>query len=351
MTKTDPAQMKKAQNSGDDKEITRVVQNIMKFSDHVAACKLAHIISKQSPGCSAEALALFNTKGLTKAESKSMLRDTFSAKDGWPDNMFSTLPEISARFGRYTFSFPQCRYLSQSFNESSLLERYGMQRLKRDTDIADPTLPEPDKDLFGPGFRWNDDEWYVEYRRAYVICSRLSETRPATIVIRNSSYYFGRDRLAAPAYVSWKSFTSSDLENLNPHSFDSSGPFTRWQDVFAGGAASNDKVQQISETFDFLDRFDEKVSHWIGHEGFDDLKKFLETRLPLPYPSAIPYLAVVDKGMPPWFPKASVLVTPELVELMQEGALDELLLLAENPNHKFVLLSGASGDLPVKPAF
>lgn len=329
--------------------ITRIVQNIVKNHNERNAFDLVSKPLNYSNEWLPEALLLFS---VAKARDfHPMLRNIFGIENLSP-KLASVISQVNAKLGCYSFSFPQWRYLSQSFNDASLFEHYGMSRLRRHTDIADPALPEPHKDLYGPGFCWQNDDWYIEYRRAYIICSSLKQDDLATVVVRNSSYYFGRNRLPAPVYISFENLTPKDLKNLNPESFNQEGRFLKWQDFLISSNKQylEEKVRKINHLLNFFAHFDKKISIWLQEDGLNNLRAFLDTRMSLMYPGAIPCLAVIDENMPQWYVKSSLPVNQKLIKHFKKTDLTEIFAFAKQPGNKLVLLSGPEGDLTVKPA-
>ncbi|HEY8963723.1 MAG TPA: hypothetical protein VIN59_04585, partial [Alphaproteobacteria bacterium] len=214
-----------------------------------------------------ENLVLFNTPYLDQSRIVPMVDAIFAGAD----KVFVTYPHLaraSARIGRYGFSFPQWRYLAQNFNEKSILEKYGMKRLRRDNDVRDASLPDPQRDEFGPGFVWQSGGWYVEYRRAYV----LAANEEAALLIRNNSYFFGRDRLPNAAYVAQGRFSPEELQAFDLPDLEK---FTRWQDVLSNPSL----VQQAQKILDYLDIFEMRMTQWMMGSGRRHLLEFMQYKL------------------------------------------------------------------------
>jgi hypothetical protein len=294
------------------REIIPALPAVLSRPDPVAAHIMAcHLPEESLP----EKLVLFNTPGLTRAQTADMLKSVFG-KAANP-----ALARENARLGRYGFSFPQWRFLTQSFNGAALVERFGMERPRRDTDVLDPKAPDPARDLFGAGFVHEENGLYIEYRRAYIACA----DKDAALVIRNNSWFFGRDRLPAPVYVSERGLSPEAMCQLTPASFARGGAFERWQDAPSMKAA---------HLLDALDDFDMRLSAWLRAEGKDHLAEFLRHKTP--------YIAGIDPQMPPWLPKFSLPATPDVLPQLDD-------LFGARPGAKMVLLSGPTGDLPVTP--
>ncbi|GEM_PF-1246307 len=354
MGRLSPAELAPAKEAalrgGDPKPVTRIAPRVIELADAQTACDLVCSSSENRDIWLPEALTLFNTSGLSPGRLRRMTGSVFGWNKPADPAIADSLARSNARLGRYGFSFPQWRFLAQAFNGASLLEHYGMRRLRRATDIADAALKEPHRDLFGPGFVWRDDTTYVEYRRAYIVCSDASEGIEATLVIRNNSYYFGRDRLPDPVYVSWRRLSPEFLRNINPGSFSAPSPFTRWQDSMHEDLP--EKARRVTRLIDFLDGFDNRLSAWLAgdRQGFAQLAAFLKSRAGQPGP--VPFVAGIDRDMPPWFPFFAQAVTPEFLEALEKSGPDGLKKLFTEAGRgpaKLVLLSGPHGDPPIRP--
>ncbi|MDE1151841.1 MAG: hypothetical protein PW788_04815 [Micavibrio sp.] len=298
----------------DTKPITQEVQEILRRQDAHAAVALVHSYDKANTAWLPEALCLFNVRSLLPAQKKQMLQNIFT--QNIDDAAAEVLADICARTGRYGFAFPQWRFLSQGFNGKSLLEHYGFIRLARNNDVRDASLPprDPARDEFGAGFVKTSGDLTVEYRRAYILCARHTAAAPAALVIRNSSYFFGRDRLPAPAYVAWENIPPAVLQNLNIENFGNKGLF---QPLHNG--LPLDKLQHLQTILDHMDAEDMSLSRWLTGQGQSQLMAFLAHMATI----APIHCAHIDPQLPPWFP------------------------LDEAADTKLVLLSGPSGDLPV----
>lgn len=250
---------------------------------------------------------------------------------------------LSADLGRLGFSFPQWRGLTQRFNGASvvegasLVERYGMTRLFRANDVRDAALAlsDPARDNFGPGFAIETDRHYIEYRRAYILCSHQDAANPAAILIRNNSYFFGRDRLAHPAYVSLRPLTIKDLQAVDARM----NGFEDWRSFLK--APPPRSLQKIRDLITALDKHDLCLSRWLLADGFEDLRSFAAQPRPTPW-----HLAQLSATMPPWYPRVSQPLTPTLLHSLDRAALAHAL---RGHGEKLALLTGAQGDFPFKP--
>lgn len=304
----------------------------------------------------------------------------------WNPDDVEALANITARIGQYSFSFPAKRFTTQRFDGGdSLIERAGFTRQTRPTDVRDESLPKsnPQRDEFGIGFTWMDDNWYVEQRRAYTLFSNLSKTAPVSLLIRNSSYFYGRDRLENPAYVSWDKKTTDELLNLTADDIENPEQFTAWHNAISDGSSLSlaDKFERVSGALSAMDDIDLKFSQWLRtyqgnvrfktkHEtlngmfndggGYEHLRDFLRGALTqhvmAEKPDSPLYLAQLDQGdVTPWQPhRTSAVNTDTLAQLKaaQNGVTikDDKLrdLFRPIPQRQLVLISGKYGDFPVR---
>jgi hypothetical protein len=364
--------------SGDMKPLSAAVPHIIEQADTESACNLAIWVSddpEKRNSSLPEMLALCATPGLNANQKAFLNERIFSQPLPSDPSLNGALSDCNARIGRYGFSFPQWRYITQKFDGPSLIEHYGMRRLERDTDILDAALQDPARDRFGPGFVWSDDTWYVEYRRAYIIVANRSKENPAALLIRNNSYFFGRDRLPAPAYVSWKRLSDKQLQGLTEGDLSNPELFSRWQESMdsISSLSPAEKSRRAKGLLDYLDNFDAALSMWLQpnknlaarkfsglgeKDGFKPFLAFLKHKAASPGggPPGSPFMAVIDSRMPPWFPKLTLPLTPELVAQMEKyganektenGQLEKLFEIARQQGLKLVLLTGKNGDFPI----
>lgn len=303
-----------------------------------------------------EAMALFNTDNLSSRQKRHMVRAIFDIEDhAVNDQTALALADISGAIGRYGFSFPQWRFVSQSFKGGpSLLEHFGMARQSRPNDVRAPDLPRhnPQRDEFGTGFTWTDGEWSVEYRRAYILCANHTAERAATLVIRNNSYFFGRDRLPAPFYATFTPMAPDDLHDLNIKTLEHSGVFVRWQNIVNAphGLPIAERVARTEMLLNFLDGFDMDLSLWLQNEHggrahlVDFLQSMQDAHDKANKQGAPLYLAHIDAHMPPWHPTHITEVNHTTIQNTKSGAMPD-----PRAGTKFVMLSGPDGDWPLRP--
>ena len=344
-------------SDADIKWISKVIPAIIARADAAAALDLVCMDSGNRDAWLPEALTLFGVSGLSISQKQAMVKSVFGVAETEADR----LAHISASIGRYGFSFPQWRFPMQPYGGSSLAEQYGMQRLKRDTDLRDASLPDPQRDRLGTGFFWEDKNWYVEYRRAYIMIANVSAENPATLVIRNNSYLFGRDRISAPAYVSFKPMTVAQLQAVTEYDFANPAVFCEWQNVAKvyGGSLDN-KLQRIGKLVGALDQFDDGLNLWLRSEcathpavgpqhkngGLPQLMDFLKQKLAANQAgdkgASLPFVGIIDQRALQWFPKMALPVTPEFI-----ANASQILADATKRGERLVLLSGPQGDFPI----
>lgn len=207
---------------------------------------------------------------------------------------------IASVHGRIEYlgeEFPFWRFLTQSVGGPSLVERYGLRRLNRPTDLRDPKLSDPDRDEFGVGFCFEYTGHYVEYRRAYIAAS-LSGVSPVTIIIRNNSPYFGRDRLPEAAYVSFQPISVDALQAVTPETFKPGGMFTPLSDIDLHTGAGFDKVWRIALALEQFAILKTGFMEWLTEqkEGLRALRDFLAELVKRNRP--LPHLVRTELGLP-----------------------------------------------------
>lgn len=271
----------------------------------------------------AEAIALLNAPALSLLQRQALAASLAPAVTADAATL--------AAVGRIGFSFPLWRFLAQGAAGMSLFEAYGLRRLTRENDLRDASLPDPARDQFGVGYWRQVGDVYIEYRRAYILLADLSAG--GGLIIRNSSWFFGRDRLpwAAGAVsgtrdvAGWQNIGTDDLT-------DEAVTRPLWQ-----SAVPVDITRRLLAVFDAHEK---DMQAWLAGAGFGPLHDFLQARLDAPRGKI--YLASIAQGLPPWFPVRSDALTA-----------DSLARLRENPQcyspegYRLALLSGPSGDRPV----
>lgn len=361
------------------KAVSVVTPRILVDHDAAAALKIVTSASSNRQDWLPEAFALMGTKGLSQDQLRAMAAAVFGEKTAGPDDAgVAALAAVTSRIGLAGFSFPAKRFTTQGFaNGPSLIERAGFTRHYRATDLRDAALPKsnPQRDELGTGFTWTDGAWHVEQRRAYVLFADLSADAPVALIIRNSSYYFGRDRLKNPAYVSLGRKSPQDLLALTAEDIDNPENFTPWHDMLP----ESEKISRVAHALDAMDAIDCKFSQWLrtckgsvkfkssfasidrlfgDGGGFAHLRALLKEMLvqhiqderagtPL-------YLAQLDPcHTAPWQPHSICPVTADTLAQMkaaQDGAAlkDDKLRKLFHPlgARQLVLISGKYGDFP-----
>lgn len=331
--------------------IATLVPGLIASGDRERALGIVSSFDRDDPTWLAEAYMLLNTPTLRREDWRYMGSTLF--RDGSWSKEIRLATYMAARFGTIGFSFPKWRFLTQSFGGgTSLCERFGMTRLRRGTDVRDPSAPDPSRDLFGAGFAILEGATYMEARRAYVVLSQKMGRAPATVVIRNSSFFFGRDRLDHPAYVCWEPLFAAELEALSPADFAPDGRFVPWHLAFSRKNVS-DPSESLFAVADLLQKFyrlECDLERWLrrdgpplrrdyrtGPDGHRHLLDFLESR---EGGRAGPFLAEIEADTPPWFPMRCA-----------DPRHDDIRPLIRPPegfsNSRLVLLSGPNGDLPL----
>jgi hypothetical protein len=339
--------MEAAQGGEDIAPISQIVPRLVGQNQTQAAHDLICAPSTNRDLWRPEAYALFNIDGYSTSQRSHMLQAIYAPTSPLTVLQENQLTQLSAAIGRIGFSFPQWRYVAQGYGgQPSLLENFGFQRLQRDTDVRDPDLPpyNPNRDEYGTGFVRMDERGYIEYRRAYVLASTvLDNGTQATFLTRNSSHFFGRDRLPAPAYASFSPLSLDELQNLDEDFLINSGHFVALQDITK--IYLDTALQGLQQAVTFFDQTDFAFSQWLQTpgQGLPYLYEFLAHQLQNQQqnaPTGAPFLVAHDPQMPPWFPQN---VQPLSADILTKS---DLGIPAAS---KLLLLSGAYGDLPLKP--
>lgn len=348
----------------DTKPLTRLLPQLLEHGHTNAACDLLCTPSADRTPWLPEALMLFATPNLHRNQ-KHIMAQHFFGSDALSSPVATQLARCNARLGHYGFSFPKWRFTTQRTGDvPALVEQFGMHRLERATDLRDASLPpsNPDRDLYGTGFEWHNEDWYVEYRRGYLVCSKQNGDQPATLVIRNNSYFFGRDRLPSPVYVSFAPQTPESLKNISADQLEHSGEFTPWQKIAQTPNLPplHDISRRMNGLLAYLDAFDQNLSQWLStcgpvphiaqagpdysqptdQGGLAHLQHFLQPRAHASAISGKPalYLGHTPVGAAPWFPISVQPLSPDALATLPASAQSNLAL---------TLLSGEKGDFPI----
>jgi hypothetical protein len=368
-------------NGGDDaiKMISAAVPQIVLKGKAQQAFELAVADSPNRRDWMAENFALFMTKGLSQEQRAHMISSAFPFKNSLSAADTSALAKSSARIGRLGFSFPIWRFVSQGFgnDKKALLEHFGMQRLRRDNDVRDEDLPfsNPQRDEWGAGFFWNKGQISIEYRRAYIACSIHNPMRPVTIVIRNSSHFYGRDRMPDAAYISFGFKNPDQIQNLTLNDLiGEKSNFAPLQDILKMPAIPSQKARlnSLRDVLDTLDEFDNRLSHWLGTDGpmpnncnhsismgtsargglpqlIEFMKENLDKAKARGNESAPIFLSHIDAALPAWNPLNPAVLDDNFLNKLAEIANGQQ--TQNMKNKKLVLLSSPNGDFPLGPKY
>lgn len=290
----------------------------------------------------AEAMALLDMSGISAAQKREMLIAISPLFSNMASPAAAALAAVAARAARYGFCFPRWRFLTQrAGNMPALMESYGFERLERATDVRAPDLPRsnPARDLFGIGFVREVDGWVIEYRRAYLLCARRGDTG-AAVVIRNSSYFFGRDRMPQPLYAAWGDVLPQELHALDERSFEQGGLFAPWPEALTQrpDIPAADKIRRLQALIDRLDAEEKALSGWICHDGAAAVKGFIAA-------AGGVYIALADAASPPWFPAAAAPAGAAHFDALRS----ELAAADGKEARVIAFLSGPAGDFPTPP--
>lgn len=295
------------------------------------ALAMARSLARHGDDWLPEAMALLATPGIGRRAAQ-----LAAASLGLPP-----LGSLNGAVGRIGLSFPIWRFLAMGAGGLTLLELAGMERLRRETDREDgPTGP---RDLLGTGYVRSIGSVRLELRRSYVAVSSTDEGNRAALVIRNSSHHFGRDRLPLSAYVSFDALEPSAMDGITAGFLEVGAPFMPWSQAASAGRTClppAERARRLRRLVRALDKHDSMVSRWLltADGGLTHLSDLLRR---IDGPSS-PWLARVDRRLPPWLPygtrRADSSLIPLLSTMRASGCLDARM--------RTVLLSGPDGDLP-----
>ena len=308
----------------------RVKKAIIAFPDR----ELLRDIRSTPDGGEAELLVLTGVTG-----SHSMLAAEIMNGILTTEETIALLPFLRDA-GRLGFSFPLRRWMAVSYPEApSLLNAFGMETVRRDTD-----RDINGKDIMGSGFRMLTDDFYTEYRRSYI---RFSDTKLG-VIIRNSSYYFGRTALRHPVYI----HLGNDSPNgpsgdIHTDNIEEAGflPLHKIAPLLLGHADNLTNLMNRWNAFEI--ELTRTVLTSTGY-CFPDLLHWLNVHLknlPDNKPSPI-FITTVKRELPPWFPEHAVQLNGEILNALKrvESSLYPVLYPCQESYP--ALLSAASGDLP-----
>lgn len=323
----------------------RVVPRIFCRSDVAFADRLFASRGSDSPRLP-ELMALIAMPGIDRAQQAAWVHTLFG--QNMSDGCAAALAAVVGRLGVFAFSFPTWRFLADHVRSPggrrapALLEEFGMTPLSRTTDRRD------EGDWLGTGFVSDQltsalTDAVVEYRRAYVRVSFPDQG--GHLLIRNSSYYWGRSNFLHAAYYSPERIPEEAMRNLTPSAVDNGGllaPFP--SEVWQGHTA---RLVMLVET---LVAFNDRLSDWFFdgekiREGFGPLIANLFLRVAHDRP---PVLGFISREAPPWCPHAVLPVSRETLRAIADHGTQQSDFFQKGIEHhaRLVLLSGTRGDFP-----
>lgn len=236
-------------------------------------------------------------------------------------------PAALAQLGALAFSFPLWRFISQrTLSMDSLIEAAGYQRLTRASDLRDASLPDPARDELGIGFVRARGGAYVEYRRAYV----LYASQQGALLVRNSSYFYGRDRLVHPVYIANPIVPLEVLQALTVEQIEDG--------VLFKPLAVGQGEQAASLVAGFM-RHENALHEWVWGEGLSVTLDFLRDKIQTR--RNMPYIGLIKKGWPAWRPRHVVALDEGVIADIAQG------IYAPEKDERIVMLSGPGGDFPL----
>jgi NH3-dependent NAD+ synthetase len=342
-------QLDAIQKNGDLKAATEFAKATIIEGNSVRATEFVTELAPRWHELLPEMWTLFSVNGLRLSQKQKMLETIFQGPFHLELPLLARLTHLSARLGLMGFVFPQWRFLTQRAGlASTLAERHGFERLTRSTDVRDPSLPlsNPQRDLWGPGFVWRSPEWYIEFRRAYLLCSHFQGPQQSTLLIRNNSHYFGRDRLPEPVLVSESPMTAAQLQALLPEDLTRSTQWIPWQNVLSLENPSK-TLESVQGLLKKIDQVQNDFSDWLLFDpsGFTALKELIATSLAKGSADRpVFYLGLVKKGSASWNPRSVLPMDSLQFERLKNGNRLSDLFPEATADEKVVLMNGPMGD-------
>jgi hypothetical protein len=161
------------------------------------------------------------------------------------------------------------------------------------------------------------------------------------MIIRNSSYYFGRDRMSEAAYVSFEPVSVEELQALEPVQLGKK--YIPWRDV-VNAPLSLPLDQRGKRALDLvkgLEDFNLRFNQWQRSEGASEFLDLLAAKVD----SAPMYLGIIEGSAPSWQPTSVQKVTPELIQTLRTKGL-EATLTGFTAKSRIILMASPNGDLP-----
>lgn len=325
-------------------DVTKLLARVIEEQAASQAVEMTSLLSLVGGEALPEMLALFNTPGLRFSHKQQMVWSVFGqAEDSQlGPREVSMLSVVNAKLGYLGFGFPRWRFLTKAYaGGPSLVERFGMQKLVRANDRR-LGIDGPMGDEFGVGFVVDTPDYYLEFRRAYVLVSLRTRGKPLTLVVRNNSTHFGRDRLAEPVYISFQPLSTQQLKGVGEVGWLQHAGFAPWQELPIQELGEYSQLKRVEVALDIVDQFEAKLGEWMSGEGRGDFEAFLRHVADSKDPSLVSvHLSLVERGAPSWWPGQSIRVLPENLESIRTVLSDP-----RPANYRHVFTSSAGGDYP-----
>lgn len=295
----------------------------------------------------AEAMALLGANGLRNGQRDYLLEKLFSVKDLslLESQMFA---KVAWKIAQHAFSFPQWRFTVQRINgEKSMAENFGMKPIVRENDVFNPELAmsDPGRDLYGKAVSYENENMYIEYRRAYLIIASLDPKKAFTLVIRNSSNFFGRDKLKHVAYYSNQIFSKEQLQKLDRNRLLKDPKFMTLEALVKSSTTERKShLKLLVHALNALAKFNQDFGDFLLSEGnFSSLKAMVQGINERQNSRAAFYLGVVKADAASWspmtsFPMLSDINFSSIEKIKQNYPIED--------GWKYVLMSSELGDLP-----
>lgn len=323
----------------DSQKISHFVSNVISEGDPALATEMVTLLAPFGAQAIPEMLTLLNTPGLRYSHQSRMVSEIFRKPVQVDENPLEIagLAKVSAQLGYLGFRFPQWRFFTKSYpRQASLFEQFGLKRLHRSTDFRDPSLllSNPLRDELGIGFAFDAPDYYLEFRRAYVLISIKSSSAPVTLVIRNNSHHFGRDRLKEALYVAFREIEVSTLQEIDAQKLVSAQGFIAWPNLLTQTSelSTSTKIRRVKSALEKIGQFEKSFDQWMFADGKPALLDLLDQLKKSSTPFSPIFMAQVKDGEPSWWPQNVTPVTQPTLPL--------------NPAGRLVFMSGERGDFP-----
>lgn len=270
---------------------------------------------------------------------------------GVNDQSITNVVKLLGDIGTIGFSFPLWRHMAvplgpanKEIPATTLFESVHAIRLRRSTDkFAQEQLSAGTLDNLGAGYYFAPSTFsdglvkptYLEYRRAYIA---IGTPDLGLLLVRNSSHFFGRDRLKEPSYYSQTLGGEREVKKLEIHQIENFMSITGENIRLLLDHANSEQLDKLHRLARLFLSVDKVVTDQIFTEHLRPALMQLGARS-----KASIWLAAIEPAMPPWYPLEVIALdsAPESIETFISSN--------QVQQRRLVLMSGQNGDLPFVP--